>query len=76
LTGRIRSTRDFKDIQRSFENGQAYYFDLGVGDRLAKKQGDVSMPPEGFFVEGTEGPLRDGELERAAAWARQIVTMQ
>jgi len=24
--------------------------------------------PEGFFVEGTEGPLKAGELERAADW--------
>ncbi|RYE88610.1 MAG: nitric oxide synthase, partial [Hyphomicrobiales bacterium] len=25
-----------------------------------------------FVVTGTEGPLRDGELERAAAWARSL----
>jgi flavodoxin len=30
------------------------------------------VPPESFFVTGTEGPLADGELERAAAWARAI----
>jgi flavodoxin I len=29
--------------------------------------------PEGFFVKGTKGPLKDGELERAAGWAKQIV---
>jgi flavodoxin len=40
--------------------------------RLVKKGGTQAMSPAGFFVEGTEGPLRDGELERAAAWARQI----
>ena len=44
-----------------------------IGDRLTKKGGNVSMPPEGFFVEGSEGPLRDGELERAKDWARQIL---
>ncbi|MGD8243985.1 MAG: flavodoxin family protein [Anaerolineae bacterium] len=32
------------------------------------------VPPEGFVVEGKEGPLRQGELERAAAWARQIAS--
>jgi flavodoxin len=28
--------------------------------------------PEGFFVKGTKGPLKDGEIERAAAWAAEI----
>lgn len=28
------------------------------------------MPHESFFVEGKVGPLSDGELERAASWAR------
>jgi hypothetical protein len=27
---------------------------------------------EGLFVEGTEGPLQEGEVERAAAWAKEI----
>lgn len=31
------------------------------------------MPPAGFFVNGKEGPLKEGELERAAEWARQIL---
>ncbi len=40
--------------------------------RLVKKGGTQAMPPAGFFVNGKEGPLKDGELERAAAWARQM----
>lgn len=28
--------------------------------------------PEGFFVLGKQGPLKDGELERAAAWAKGL----
>ena len=43
-----------------------------IGDRLQKKGGTLVIPPEGFFVEDTEGPLRDGELERAAAWVKKI----
>jgi flavodoxin I len=43
-----------------------------IAKRLTKKGGALALPPEGFFVLGTEGPLREGELERAAAWARQI----
>jgi flavodoxin len=40
--------------------------------RLAKKGGQAAAPPEGFYVADTEGPLLDGELERAAAWADSI----
>jgi flavodoxin I len=43
-----------------------------IADRLVKKGGDLAVPPEGFYVADTEGPLLDGELERAADWARQI----
>jgi flavodoxin len=44
-----------------------------IGNRLQKKGGALVVPPEGFFVNDTEGPLRKGELERAAAWAKQII---
>jgi flavodoxin len=44
-----------------------------IAAQLVKKGGTQAMPPAGFFVEGKEGPLRAGELERAAAWARQIL---
>jgi flavodoxin I len=39
---------------------------------LQKKGGDLASPPEGFWVIKQEGPLADGELERAAAWAKEI----
>jgi len=45
-----------------------------VSKKLEKKGGEVVMPPEGFTVEGTEGPLTEGELERAREWGRQIMT--
>ncbi len=44
-----------------------------IADRLTKKAGELRFPPEGFFVQGTEGPLKAGELERAADWAKQIL---
>ncbi|MDZ7262058.1 MAG: flavodoxin family protein [candidate division KSB1 bacterium] len=44
-----------------------------ISDRLKKKRGELIIPPEGFLVEGTEGPLKEGELERAADWAKQIM---
>jgi flavodoxin I len=49
-------------------------FAAGRIDRSLKSKGGVPIaPPEPFFVKGTEGPLAEGELERAAAWAKAIV---
>ena len=47
-----------------------------IADRLVKKEGELIIPPEGFFVQGTEGPLQEGELERAADWAKHIIAAQ
>jgi len=47
-----------------------------ISDRLKKKGGELIISPEGFFVEGVEGPLKEGELERAANWAKQIIATQ
>ncbi|CUS03368.2 putative flavodoxin [Candidatus Promineifilum breve] len=44
-----------------------------IADQLAKAGATLAAEPEGFIVEGTEGPLRAGELERAAEWAGQLV---
>ena len=44
-----------------------------IAAKLAKKGGALAIPPEGFFVKGSEGPLKEGELERAADWAKQII---
>ncbi len=41
---------------------------------LKKKGGDLAMPAAGFFVNTREGPLKEGELERAAGWAREIIS--
>jgi flavodoxin I len=44
-----------------------------ISDGLQKKGGTLAIPPEGFFVMDSEGPLKEGELERAADWARQVI---
>ena len=44
-----------------------------IADRLQKKGGELAVPPEPFYVSDTEGPLLDGELERAGEWARGIL---
>ena len=44
-----------------------------IADSLKRKGGTLIASPEGFFVKGKEGPLKEGELERAASWAKVIV---
>lgn len=44
-----------------------------IAGNLKKKGGTLIAPPEGFFVTGGEGPLTEGELERAAAWAKRLL---
>ncbi len=39
---------------------------------LEYKGGYLAVEPEGFIVEDSEGPLKKGELERAAIWTRGI----
>ena len=41
--------------------------------KLRKLGGKRIVPPETFFVAGREGPLEDGEIERARAWAERLV---
>lgn len=45
-----------------------------MADKLVRKGGQLTLPPEGFYVGGIEGPLLDGERERAAEWARKIIS--
>lgn len=47
-----------------------------ISARLEKKGATIVLPPEGFFVSDTEGPLLDLELERAAAWAKGLVPIK
>jgi flavodoxin I len=44
-----------------------------IAKQLKAKGGTLVVPPEGFYVKDTEGPLLEEELERAGEWARQIV---
>jgi flavodoxin I len=44
-----------------------------ISDQLKKLGANLIVPPEGFFVKDTEGPLLDGEIERASAWALSLL---
>ena len=41
-----------------------------IAGNLKKKGGTLIASPVGFFVTGGKGPLKEGELERAAGWAK------
>lgn len=48
------------------------YADKKIAKRLEDKGTTLALQSEGFGVSDTEGPLLEGELERAKAWAKQI----
>jgi len=43
-----------------------------IAQSLQAKGANLIIPPEGFLVEGTKGPLSEGEYERAKDWGRHI----
>ena len=44
-----------------------------IAKALEKKGGLMTVEPEGFLVTGEQGPLKEGELERAEKWAKQLL---
>lgn len=44
----------------------------GMAKRLRAAGCVLAVPPEGFHVAGMHGPLVDGELDRAEAWAGEV----
>jgi len=44
----------------------------GIVRRLRQRGYTLAAEPESFFVEGTQGPLEEGELDRAREWGRTI----
>ena len=53
--------------------GARAYAAAHLAGALAKRGATLVAEPEGFLVQGMEGPLEDGELERAARWAGDLV---
>ncbi len=46
-----------------------------IAKKLVSRGGRLLAEPEGFIVEDKEGPLRDGELDRASEWAGNICSL-
>ena len=47
-----------------------------IAKNLKKKGANLLLPSDGFFVLGMEGPLMEGELDRAAVWAKGLVNYE
>ena len=44
----------------------------GIARRLRDHGYVLAAEPQSFFVQGTPGPLEEGELERASQWGRTL----
>jgi flavodoxin len=66
----VLETIDSKALRFLVDKGG--YAASTIAKTLEKKGGVLAAPPEGFFVTGEQGPLKDGELDRAAEWAGRL----
>jgi len=67
----VLDTIDSKILRLLVDKGG--YAAATIAKALEKKGGKLVKPPEGFFVTGEQGPLKDGELERASACASGLI---
>ncbi|MDD3648397.1 MAG: nitric oxide synthase, partial [Candidatus Dojkabacteria bacterium] len=44
-----------------------------ISKSLKSNDWDLVAESEGFFVEDTKGPLKDGEIERARKWGEELI---
>lgn len=66
---------DVTQVSPAFLKGMIRVFGYAAekNHALLMKKGAVpASTPQGFYVEGTEGPMREGELDRASAWAKTL----
>jgi hypothetical protein len=69
------SLSDIKSTLERFAVKTGGYAARGIAKRLKKSGGTLVVPPEGFIVKGMEGPLLEGEPDRAAEWAKNIKSL-
>ncbi len=63
-------TAAFDTRIKSFISGNAA---KRIQRALEKAGGETVVPAAGFYVKGSEGPLLDGETDRAGKWADEII---
>ena len=49
------------------------YAAVRIVNTLKRKGGSLVVEPEGFIVEATKGPLKEGKLGRATSWAGEVL---
>jgi flavodoxin len=69
LQGIHASAFDTRYHMSAWKSGSAAQ---GIASRLKRAGASMIVEPESFFVAEREGPLEEGELERAAGWAEEI----
>lgn len=65
-----------KDTKSFFLKGMMKVFGCAakpIAEKLKKKGATIVLEPAGFAVNDTKGPLKDGELARAAEWASRLM---
>ena len=67
------SADDMDSAAARFVINTGRYAAKRIANALSKAGGELVLPPEGFCVQATEGPLKTGELERAAEWATRTL---
>ncbi|MHC1774553.1 MAG: flavodoxin family protein [Lentimicrobium sp.] len=70
---------DIKKVNNKVLNFMVFLFGYAakpLAKRLLARGGSAIAVPEGFFVEGTNGPVTPGEMERAKAWAVKLAGNQ
>lgn len=53
-----------------------HYAGKPIADALVAKGGHLAADPAGFYVLDREGPLKPGELDRAAHWATALAPVR
>ncbi len=69
LDGLSAAVFDTRTVKWSWIFGRAA---KRLARRLETAGAKILTEPEGFFVLGMEGPLKDGEIDRAGAWAQTL----
>jgi len=46
-----------------------------IAKQLTQRKALLVVPAEGFFVTGEQGPLKEGETERALEWGKKIASL-
>ncbi|MGE5139812.1 MAG: flavodoxin family protein [Rudaea sp.] len=70
------SLQDTKSAFTRFIVRTGGYAAPSISQSLKQKGGAEAAPAEGFLVIGEQGPLKQGELERAAEWGRSFIRVQ